>query len=420
MLSSIGRMWKPLRQSSALASLSLSSASQCDMQFKAPRRKNGMNRATYLSTNNISVNASIQLRFKSALPLHSNNTTRTPFLLADIGEGIAEVELLQWYVTPGSTISQFDRVCQVQSDKASVEITSRYDGVVKELCAEVGGVVKVGEPLCFMETQSITQNVTLHNVEEKEMFSVPSAASDKEEEESFAVPKTLDTTEVSGLEVTSDKALSSPAVRKLVKEYGIDISTIQGTGPNGRVLKSDILSLIQTNGCTQTYLSTPIKPTTFANSDTRPTVEVEQDEIIPIRGYHRLMVKSMTSSLSIPHMVYNDEINVSSLQSLRSQLKPWAQQKGIKLTLLPFFLKAASMALLQYPVVNSSIDTEKMELIVHKRHDLGVAVDAEKGLVVVVVRGCEMRSVEEIAIELGRLFALASALYWCMGCHTLE
>ena len=132
------------------------------------------------------------------------------------------------------------------------------------------------------------------------------------------------------------------------------------------------------------------------------------------------MVKSMTSSLSIPHMVYNDEINVSSLQSLRSQLKPWAQQKGIKLTLLPFFLKAASMALLQYPVVNSSIDTEKMELIVHKRHDLGVAVDAEKGLVVVVVRGCEMRSVEEIAIELGRLFALASALYWCMGCHTLE
>ncbi|KAL3788617.1 hypothetical protein ACHAWO_011833 [Cyclotella atomus] len=355
----------------------------------------------------------LQSRFKSAHPV-IDDTALTPFRLADIGEGIAEVELLQWYVEPGAAVHQFDRICQVQSDKASVEITSRYDGIVRELCAEVGGVVKVGEPLCFMETdQGSSGQETLHNVDEGERLSVPSVASDYSrlyEEESFVsddVPEAV-SSDSDRFTSSSSKVMSSPAVRKLGKEHGIDISTIKGSGPNGRVLKSDVLKIIQPGGAILDTANNATPATANANIATVPITSSQEDEIIPIRGYHRLMVKSMTSSLSVPHMVYTDEINVTSLQELRFQLKPICTEKGIKLTLLPFFLKAASLALNQYPVVNGSIDIEKMELIVHKRHDLGVAVDTPKGLVVVVVRGCEKRSVQEIAVELGRLFALAA------------
>jgi 2-oxoisovalerate dehydrogenase E2 component (dihydrolipoyl transacylase) len=407
-MSSICRMRRLLRPSALPRALS--SSAQCNRQT---RSFNDFSGRTFVPKPIILQHQS-QYRFKSALPV-IDDAALTPFLLADIGEGIAEVELLQWYVEPGATVHQFDRICQVQSDKASVEITSRYDGIVRELCADVGGVLKVGEPLCFMETdQGSSGQETLHNVDEGERLSVPSVASDYSglyEEESFVSDDVPDAVSSSDDRFTSSspKVMSSPAVRKLGKEHGIDISTIKGSGPNGRVLKSDVLKMIEPGGA---VLDTAKNTTPANNVNAKvaavPITTSQEDEIIPIRGYHRLMVKSMTSSLSVPHMVYTDEINVTSLQELRSQLKPICAEKGLKLTLLPFFLKAASLALNQYPVVNGSIDMEKMELIVHKRHDLGVAVDTSKGLVVVVVRGCEKRSVEEIAVELGRLFALVS------------
>jgi 2-oxoisovalerate dehydrogenase E2 component (dihydrolipoyl transacylase) len=235
---------------------------------------------------------------------------------------------------------------------------------------------------------------------------------DRYEEESFVSDDaTLAENDGDRFEAAS-KVQSSPAVRKLGKEHNIDLSTVKGSGPNGRVLKSDVLKIIHQSdvigSVDQSMSTTSSKPSFTPTASITPDPTTEEDEIIPIRGYHRLMVKSMTSSLSVPHMVYTDEINVTYLNQLRSTLKPLSAQKGIKLTLLPFFLKAASLALHQFPTINGSIDIAKRELRVHKRHDLGVAVDTSKGLVVVVVRGCERRSVEEIAGELGRLFALAA------------
>jgi 2-oxoisovalerate dehydrogenase E2 component (dihydrolipoyl transacylase) len=256
----------------------------------------------------------LQSRFKSAHPV-IDDTALTPFRLADIGEGIAEVELLQWYVEPGAAVHQFDRICQVQSDKASVEITSRYDGIVRELCAEVGGVVKVGEPLCFMETdQGSSGQETLHNVDEGERLSVPSVASDYSrlyEEESFVsddVPEAV-SSDSDRFTSSSSKVMSSPAVRKLGKEHGIDISTIKGSGPNGRVLKSDVLKIIQPGGAILDTANNATPATANANIATVPITSSQEDEIIPIRGYHRLMVKSMTSSLSVPHMVSISFVN---------------------------------------------------------------------------------------------------------------
>ncbi|KAL9180729.1 hypothetical protein ACHAXT_011182 [Thalassiosira profunda] len=377
----------------------------------------------------ISTTAPLQ---KSALPLPddddlpANATTSTPFLLADIGEGISEVELLQWHVAPGEAVSQFDRVCEVQSDKASVEITSRYDGVVESLCGEVGEMMYVGKPLLYIATEGgvgggtdiggggegepqaeAGQPATLHNVDDEEdRLSVPSAGSNYASHVQSADEKSDSNDSASEGKA---KVLTSPAVRKLGKENGIDLSTVQGTGPQGRVLKADVLKIINANSS-----ATDDPPTSAAASlASAPSVatpsRLEEDEVIPVRGYHRLMVKSMTASLQVPHMVYADEINVDALTSVRDSLRPVAKDLGVtKLTYLPFFVKAASLAMNEYPALNATIDVDEMTLTHHQAHNIGVAVDTARGLAVPVVRNCQERSVLEIAAEMGRLFALAA------------
>jgi 2-oxoisovalerate dehydrogenase E2 component (dihydrolipoyl transacylase) len=378
---------------------------------------------------------------KSAMPLphddndnidmSSNNPTDTvPFLLADIGEGISEVELLQWYVNPGDTVSQFDRICEVQSDKATVEISSRFDGVVKRLCGKVGEMMFVGKPLLYIATENVArgqgalggnasgggvdqqhaansvgelkQQATLHNVDdESDRLRIPTVGSVYPNFDSHGDRKD------SGM---VNKVLSSPAVRKMSKDYNIDLETVLGTGPGGRVLKSDILKIINAKE------STAVKPSGSTVQKDKSSVSAAssisaEDTVVPIRGYNRLMVKSMTASLQVPHMVYADEINVNALTEVRDSLQPLAKEMGInKLTYLPFFIKASSLAMAKYPVLNSTIDVEEMTLTYHHSHNIGVAVDTERGLTVPVVKRCQDKSVLEIAEELGRLYSLVSLI----------
>ena len=380
---------------------------------------------------------------KSAMPLPSidddtptpsndSSTTSTPFLLADIGEGISEVELLQWYVTPGDTISQFDRVCEVQSDKASVEITSRFDGVVEQLCGEVGDMMFVGKPLMYIATeggvgvggggeqlQETAQDsmmtpqpmATLNNVDdEQDRLRIPSVGSNFSsyyDEDDVKIEASIIESSHAG---TTTKVLTSPAVRKLGKENDIDLTTVLGTGPGGRILKADILKII---GGTTAISPSSAQATSNTSAKLPPisSPSISEDTTIPLRGYNRLMVKSMTSSLSIPHMVYADEVNVNSLTSIRDSLRPLAKQMGVeKLTYMPFFVKAASLAMNEYPVLNSTIDVESMTLTYHAEHNVGIAVDTERGLAVPVVRGCQEKSVLDIALELGRLYSLVRCL----------
>ena len=394
--------------------------------------------------NNISTTAYTQ---KSAMPLPSHddnddddvmtsataNTNTIPFLLADIGEGISEVELLQWFVTPGEKVSQFDRICEVQSDKANVEITSRFDGVVTELCGNVGEMMFVGKPLLYIAAENVPtaqqqggganntssssgvgehappvesagelkQQATLHNVDdESDRLHIPSVGS--------VYTNFEQNTGREGSMAT--KVLSSPAVRKMSKEHNIDLGTVLGTGPGGRVLKSDILNIINAKDApAKGSSSNSSSSTSTIQKGSATTAQIEEDITVPIRGYNRLMVKSMTASLQVPHMVYADEISVNALTEVRDSLRPLAKEMGIhKLTYLPFFIKASSLALTKYPVLNSTIDVNEMTLTYHKDHNIGVAVDTERGLAVPVVKKCQDKSVLEIAEELNRLYSLVS------------
>jgi 2-oxoisovalerate dehydrogenase E2 component (dihydrolipoyl transacylase) len=274
-----------------------------------------------------------------------------PFLLADIGEGIAEVEVLQWFVAPGDTVKQFDRICEVQSDKATVEITSRYDGIVDSIAQEE--VIKVGTPLIYLRVDNeegdnhAEDDAHMHNVdEEQDKLHIPTLPS------SFSVPS-----EVQGDSQlrTQAKVLATPAVRKMSMDYGLDLRNIVGSGPKGRVLKADVLQLLRGSGRIE-------KEKSEQPSTNFPVSSTLQDETVPIRGYNRLMVKSMTESLSIPHMCYADEINMNQVLAARKALP------DKKISVFPFCIKAASLAIRDYPIINSSLNLEEMTVTYKARH----------------------------------------------------
>jgi len=154
-----------------------------------------------------------------------------PFLLADIGEGITECEVVQWFIQPGDKISEFDKICEVQSDKASVEITSRYTGIIKKLHYKVGEMAKVGNPIVDIETDSSNESEPSVNNSEG------SPPSPSVQVQSIIITEPL----ISGEKTYT---LATPAVRRVAREHNIDISNIKGTGKNGRITKEDILNYV--------------------------------------------------------------------------------------------------------------------------------------------------------------------------------
>jgi len=354
-----------------------------------------------------------------------DNTKVIPFLLADIGEGIAEVELLQWFVEPGDRVSQFDRVCEVQSDKATVEITSRFDGIIESLNGQVGDMVSVGSPLLHIaveddgggstadSTSSPAPQVQqasapapkLHNIDnEEDRLHIPQVAS------SFPDYGTDDDTGAAEAKRSaSTKALATPAVRKLGMEHNIDLSSIAGTGPKGRVIKADILNIIRAREGPSAYQP----PARSADQHFQQSIRASQHNVagdysvVPIRGYNRQMVKSMTESLQVPQMCYSDEVNMNALKVCREDLKPLAASQGVKLSYLPFLIKATSLAMAEFPILNSSINAQDFTLTYHANHNIGVAMDSPRGLVVPVIKHVQSLTILGIAQELTRLHEAA-------------
>jgi 2-oxoisovalerate dehydrogenase E2 component (dihydrolipoyl transacylase) len=384
----------------------------------------------------------------------SSSSSAIPFLLADIGEGIAEVELLQWFVNEGDIVSQFDKICEVQSDKATVDITSRYDGRVTRLQGVAGDMIKVGTPLLYVEgdhddggdnqnyyhdTALEAELESLSSLHEADIIlKIPQVASkfhlksdEMHPDTSHPTTTTINTTGTPsfGTRGAGGPILTTPAIRKLSKEYHLDLSTIVGTGPKGRVLKGDVLSLLRTSGklktspsfaaSTPTVVEHPVPASssslsppplsatstataqnTSSNSSTGLVLPLQQDTTVPLRGYSRLMVQSMTASLQVPHMVYCDEVDMSRVKTLK---------KACGISILPFAIKAVSTALHHYPQLNATYNAEAMSVTYHAAHNIGIAMDTPRGLVVPVLFNCQSKSIADIAADLERFKAVVTS-----------
>ncbi|TLD22933.1 hypothetical protein PspLS_07545 [Pyricularia sp. CBS 133598] len=364
-----------------------------------------------------------------------------PVLLADIGEGIVECEIIQWFVEPGAHVEEFSPLCEVQSDKASVEITSRFTGVVKKLYYDAGEMAKVGKPFVDIDITGdpeaepkkvLAGDVTpAKAVEEKTTQKVVDTAPDM-----IGTPASIGGGSGGVVEKKRGKcaALATPAVRHLSKELKVDINEIDGTGRDGRVLKEDIYKFVQgKQSISDVAATTPAAPAASAPQATSKVPRMpaplpsqpgtpQTEEVMQLSHTQQMMFKTMTRSLTIPHFLYADEIDFTSLVELRTRLNKVLAAGGTggpgtaeisKLSYLPFIIKAVSLALYQYPILNARVDIPtdggKPSLAMRKQHNIGVAMDTPSGLLVPVVKNVNERNVLSIAAELVRLQSLATA-----------
>ncbi|KAL2097977.1 hypothetical protein ACEWY4_007184 [Coilia grayii] len=318
-----------------------------------------------------------------------------------------EVTVKEWYVKEGDKVSQFDSICEVQSDKASVTITSRYDGVIRKLYYDVEDTALVGSPLVDIETDRGQEGSP-----EEDVVETPAVSHQHTHQE-----------------MKAQKAQATPAVRRLAMENNIKLSEVVGTGKDGRILKEDILNfLAKQTGAILPYEGEQqvVQPAVRRTTDTtfkpdkapaasypvaagsRP-VFTGKDRTEPLKGIQKAMVKTMTAALKIPPFGYCDEVDVTQLVSLQKELKVLAQSRGVRLSYMPFFIKAASLGLFHFPILNASIDEGCQSITYKASHNIGLAMDTPQGLVVPNVKRVQTLSIFDIAVELNRLQSLGAS-----------
>jgi len=328
------------------------------------------------------------------------------FRLPDIGEGIHEGEIVKWFVKPGDKIQEDDVLCEVQNDKAVVEIPSPVTGTVEEILVGEGTVATVGQVLVTFDAPGY-EHLKFKGDDHAE------EAPQEEVKETANVESTTD----NGIADTqtpvdpSRRVIAMPSVRKYAREKGVDIRQVSGSGNNGRVLKGDIDAFLSGGA--------PVTAETQAEV-TVETVESKQEEtkaaapVIPqgqypetrekMSGIRKAIAKAMVNSKhTAPHVTLMDEIDVTKLVAHRKKFKEVAANKGIKLTFLPYVVKALTSALREFPALNTSIDDAAGEII-HKHYfNIGIAADTEKGLLVPVVKDADRKSIFSISNEINEL-----------------
>ena len=324
------------------------------------------------------------------------------FKLPDIGEGIHEGEIVKWLVKEGDFVREDQPMVEVMTDKATVEIPAPRAGKILKLNAKEGEVVKVGSVLVTIE------EVSEAKPEPKREAITVTAPQPKPEPEPVATAAAVAAPPPPQAPAAppAQRVLATPATRKLARELGVDISQIQGTGPGGRVTDEDVRRFAAARTAPPPPTPTPApapKPTAPAFAPSAVVAD-RREERIPLRGIRKRIVEHMhQSKTTAAHFTYVDEVDMTELIQLREQMKPLAEQKGVKLTYLPFIVKASVAALKEMPLLNASLDEAKGEIVIKKYYNIGIATATDDGLIVPVIKDADRKSLLEIALEIERL-----------------
>ncbi len=334
------------------------------------------------------------------------------FLLPDIGEGIVECELVDWLVSEGDVVLEDQPIADVMTDKALVQIPAIKGGKIVKLHYRKGQLAKVHAPLFAIEVAI--------EVEGEGAIGVTATAETVATGQTSTGTCPLQSAQThAAIPVRSGKALASPAVRRMARSLDIDLSLVPGSGKHGRVYKEDI-TRFQAQGVAPTnVVPTPVSAavatavnsavnTSAANANvagaSNPVATQLGDIVEPIRGVKAVMAKMMVESVStIPHFTYCEEFDLTYLVALRESMKAKYSSDEVKLTMMPFFMKAMSLALTQFPVMNSQVNSDCTELTYKSRHNIGMAVDSKVGLLVPNVKDVQNKSILEVAAEITRL-----------------
>ena len=327
--------------------------------------------------------------------------TARDFILPDIGEGIVECEVVEWRVAEGEAIEEDQPVVDVMTDKALVEITAPEAGVVSRLHVAQGKIARVHSPLYAYVPEG--EEASAAEAAPTRSASPATATRSSSGDASRPVPTPAEADEPR--RGPYGRIPAAPAVRRLLREHGVALDEVPGSGKQGRVLKEDVLRHLE-QGSEAQRQAAPSSSTSAGVS--RP---VEQEvRVEPLRGVRAVMAKRMVeAATTIPHFQYGEEIDVTDLLALREQLKPLAAAEETRLTLMPFFMKAMALAVREAPILNARLNDDVSEIHYLPSVNVGMAVDSRAGLLVPNVKGVEGLSLLEVAAEVARLTEEARA-----------
>ncbi|MCT9095138.1 2-oxo acid dehydrogenase subunit E2 [Haloarchaeobius sp. HME9146] len=400
------------------------------------------------------------------------------FKLPDVGEGVAEGELVSWLVEEGDTVTEDQPVAEVETDKALVEVPSPYNGTVKELRAEEGEMVPVGDV------------IMVYNVEGEDDLDAVGADEPAEAEAEGAAEADASAGAEAEAETPSGRVFAPPSARRLARELDVDINAVSGTGPSGRITEQDVRAHAESGGepepaepasaeagaaesasepatadsgssggqAAQTIQREAAdRDKTLAAPATRKLAEEKgvdlnavpateeregqafvtpeavteyaeaqqqaqqadvaalaagedrpREERVPYKGVRKAIGDQMQKSkYTAPHVTHHDEVDVTGLVEARKELKPHAEEKDIKLTYMPFAMKAVTAALKEYPKLNSSLDEENGEIVQKNYYNVGVAAATDAGLMVPVVKDADKKGMLQLSSEMNELVAKA-------------
>jgi pyruvate dehydrogenase E2 component (dihydrolipoamide acetyltransferase) len=332
------------------------------------------------------------------------------FKLPDIGEGIHEGEIVKWFIKPGDEIKEDDILLEVQNDKAVVEIPSPVEGKILDVKVEEGTVSVVGDVLVTIEAEGYEGES--ESSEEAEEKPKEEKEEPKQAEKSQSKDEKTDEDKQAEAEDAdeSKRVIAMPSVRKYAREKDVNINKVSGSGKNGRVLKEDIDQFLKGEPA-------EAEEKTEQAQDTADSKEAKEDKKAPaaaeavggetrekIRGIRKAISNAMVNSKhTAPHVTLLDEVDVTDLVAHRKQFKAVAAEKDIKLTYLPYVVKALVSAAREFPTLNASIDDGNEEIVYKHYFNIGIAADTEKGLMVPVVKEADRKSIFTISAEINEL-----------------
>ncbi|TSI04165.1 dihydrolipoamide acetyltransferase family protein [Lysinibacillus sp. BW-2-10] len=350
------------------------------------------------------------------------------FRMPDIGEGIHEGEIVKWFVKAGDKVQEDDVLCEIQNDKAVVEIPSPVEGTVEEVVVAEGTVAVVGDVLIRLDAPGYENMQLKGDMHAEENNTATTAAQvqataedgDKVEKspvegDSGEVDNTIKPVAAASTApaTSSDKrVVAMPSVRKFARSNDVDITQVNGSGKNGRITKEDVESFMK-GGVAPTPVQAPVEVGQAISEtveETTPTkIPVNLEGEFPetrekISGIRKAIAKAMVhSKQTAPHVTLMDEVDVTELVAHRKKFKDVAASKGIKLTYLPYVVKALVSTLREYPEFNVSFDDATSEIIQKHYYNIGIAADTEKGLLVPVVKHADRKSIFTISAEINEL-----------------
>lgn len=320
------------------------------------------------------------------------------FKLPEIGEGVYEAELTRWLVQPGQSVKRGQELAEVMTDKATMSVPAPFAGTIVELVASTGKMIKVGQAiLTYKPGAEPVAGATAPGDADRPAgtsangvhIAQQGTASGSSEKKSGAVA-----------------VKAAPSVRLMARKLGVDLGQVTGTGPEGRILVEDVSRQITVPAVAPPAPPAPAVPAepVRRNPAAAGTEQIKPGSRIKMAGLRRVIAEQMTrSKRTIPDYTFVEEVDLTELVKLRENVRQLYFKVGIKLTYLPFFVKAVCVALKEVPLINATLDEENNEIVLHDRYNIGMAVSTPAGLFVPVIKDADKLDIGGIARELERL-----------------